>query len=53
MIEKLKPLSEKHGIVKFLRNADYAKTLNGFVRDLDTAVTDYQVCAADTTTCAV
>ena len=46
-ITRLKPLSKQHGIVKFLKNADHAKTLNGFVRDLDTAVTDYQVCAAD------
>ena len=45
IIAKLKPLSERHGIVKFLKNANHAKTLNGFVRDLDTAVTDYQVCA--------
>ena len=52
IIAKLRPLSERHGIVKFLRNADYAKALNGFVRDLDTAVTDYQVCAADTTSYA-
>lgn len=44
---KLSPLSEQHGIVKFLKNADYAKTLNGFVRDLASAVTDYQVCAVD------
>ena len=53
IITKLGPLSERHGIVKFLRNADYAKTLNGFVRDLDTAVTDYQVCAADAASRAV
>ena len=50
---KLRPLSERRGIVKFLKNTDHAKTLNGFVRDLDTAVADYQVCAADTTQRAV
>ena len=44
---KLRPLSERHGIVKFLKNVGHAKTLNSSVRDLDIAVTDYQVCAAD------
>lgn len=47
IIARLEPLSEKHGIVKFLKNADHAKTLTGFVRDLDTAVTDYQVGTAE------
>ena len=44
---KLRPLSEQHGVVKFLKNVDHAKILNGFVRDLASAVTDYQVRATD------
>ena len=40
---KLGPLSEQHGLVKFLNNIDRANTLNGFVQDLANAVTDYQV----------
>lgn len=50
IVAKLKPLSEKHGIVKFLRNADYANILNGFVQDLVYAVTDYQVWGTDSIT---
>ena len=47
---KLRPLSERWGIVQFLNNEDYANTLNGFVQDLANAITDYQVCGANTTT---
>ena len=43
IVAALKPLSEQNGIMKFLNNADYAITLNGFVKDLAYAVTDYQV----------
>ncbi|KAF9785244.1 hypothetical protein BJ322DRAFT_1108700 [Thelephora terrestris] len=42
VFKKLRPLSKQHGIVKFLKNADHSKTLNSFVQDLATAVTDYQ-----------
>jgi len=40
---KLEPLSEQHVLLKFLRNIDNAKTLNGFVQELANAITDYQV----------
>ena len=40
---KLGPLSEQHGIMRFLKNVDHANTLNGFVQDLAYAVVDYQV----------
>ena len=43
IVAELKPLSEQHGILKFLKNVDHSKTLNGFVQDLAYAVTDYQV----------
>ena len=43
IIAELKPLSEQHGILKFLKNVDHSKILNGFVQDLAYAVTDYQV----------
>jgi hypothetical protein len=49
IIAKLGPLSEQHGLMKFLKNADHANTLNGFVQDLAYAVTDYQVCATNST----
>ena len=48
IIAKLGSLSEKHGLAKFLNNADHANTLNSFVQDLAYAVTDYQVCCACT-----
>jgi hypothetical protein len=44
VLEKLEPLSEQKGLLKFLRNEDYAGLLNGFVEDTARAVTDYQVC---------
>ena len=43
----LEPLSERHGFVKFLNNEDDANILNGFVQDLSVAITDYQVCGAN------
>ena len=42
-MNKLKPLSEQHGLAKFLKNVDHADTLGGFVQDLSYAITDYQV----------
>ena len=47
IIAELRPLSEQHGLVKFLKNAEHANALNGFVQDLAYAVMDYQVCSAD------
>lgn len=44
VLEKLEPLSEQNGLLKFLRNDDHAGALNGFVQDIALAVTDYQVC---------
>jgi hypothetical protein len=44
VLKKLEPLSEQTGLLKFLRNEDYAGLLNGFVEDTARAVTDYQVC---------
>jgi len=43
---KLEPLSEQHALLKFLRNVENAKTLNGFVQELANAITGYQVRAA-------
>ena len=43
IVAKLEPVAEQHGILKFLKNADYVNILNGFVQDLAYAVTDYQV----------
>jgi hypothetical protein len=43
VVVKLEPLSEQSGLLKFLRNEDYAGLLNGFVQDIAHAVTDYQV----------
>ena len=47
VIAQLEPLSKQHGILKFFKNVDHANILNGFVQDLANAVTDYQVCDAD------
>ena len=44
ILEKLEPLSEQNGLLKFLRNEDHAGLLNGFVQDITQAVMDYQVC---------
>jgi len=46
---KLEPLSEQHVLLKFLRNIENAKTLDGFVQELADAITDYQVRAAGPT----
>lgn len=46
VVAKLEPLSEQGALLGFLRNADNAKILTGFVQDLANAVTDYQVRAA-------
>lgn len=43
IVAKLGSLSEQNGLLRFLKNADHADTLNGFVQDLAYAVTDYQV----------
>ena len=40
---RLGPIAEQHGFMKFLKNADNANTLNGFVKELADAITDYQV----------
>jgi hypothetical protein len=49
VIAKLELLSEQRAFVRFLRNADDAKTLGGFVQELADAITDYQVRAAGPT----
>jgi len=43
VIANLEPLSDQHALIKFLRNANNAKTLTGFVQELTGAITDYQV----------
>ena len=40
---KLEPLSDQHGLIRFLRNVDNAKALTGFVQELADAIIDYQV----------
>ena len=47
IITELRPLSEQHGLAKFLKNEDHANRLNGFVQDLTYAVADYQVFCAN------
>ena len=47
VIAKLEPLSNQHGLVKFLRGVDNSKALTGFVQELADAITDYQVRVAD------
>ena len=44
VLERLEPLSEQNGLLRFLRNEDHAGLLNGFVQDMALAVADYQVC---------
>ena len=44
VVGNLDPLSQEPGLLKFLKNADRADTLNGFVQDLAYGITDYQVC---------
>ena len=48
VLEKLEPLSEQNGLLKFLRNEDHAGSLGGFIEDIARAVTDYQVCGQNT-----
>jgi len=43
VVTNLKPLSEEHALLKFLRNVDNAKILSGFVQELADAIVDYQV----------
>jgi len=43
VVAKLEPLSDQHALVKFLRNADNAKVVSGFVQELADAVEHYQV----------
>ena len=49
IIGNLEPLSQEHGLLKFLKNADRVDALNDFVQDLAYAVADYQVCVANLT----
>ena len=44
ILEKLEPLSEQNGLLRFLRNEDHAGLLNGLVQDISRVITDYQVC---------
>ena len=50
---KLRPLSEQHGLLRFLKNVDHASTLGGFVQELAYAITDYQVCITNPTAWAI
>ena len=43
VMAKLEPLTEQHGLDRFLRNLDNAKILAGFVQELADAIMDYQV----------
>ena len=43
VIAKLEPLSDEPALIGFLRNKDNAKTLAGFVQEIDDAITIYQV----------
>ena len=43
VVMRLEPLSKQHALLKFLRNANNAKTLAGFIQELADAITDYQV----------
>ena len=43
VIMKLEPLAKQHTLIGFLCNADNAKILTRFVKELDDAITDYQV----------
>jgi hypothetical protein len=47
VVAKLRPLSEQNELAKFLRNAENADLLSGFVQDLTYAVADYQVRGVD------
>jgi hypothetical protein len=43
IVAKLGPLDDQHGFMKFLKNADHANILNGFVKELAYSLADYQV----------
>jgi hypothetical protein len=43
IITRLGPLDEQHGLMKFLDNVDHTNVLNGFIKELAYAITDYQV----------
>lgn len=43
VIAKLESLSDEQALIGFLCNKDNAKTLAGFVREIDDAITIYQV----------
>lgn len=47
IFDGLKTLSEQHDLVMFLKNADNADALNGFVQSLADAIADYQVCCVN------
>lgn len=47
ILDRLEPLSERHGFMKFLNNVEHANALNGFVKELSLAITDYQVCGVN------
>ena len=43
VLESMEPLSEKNGLLRFLRSEDHVGLLNGLIQDIAQAVTDYQV----------
>ena len=43
VLERLEPLSERNGLLRFLQNEDHAGLLNSLVQDVAQAVTDYKV----------
>ena len=49
IVAKLSPLDEQYGLLKFLQDVDHVNILNGFVKELAHAITDYQVRDADST----
>ena len=49
IIVNLEPLSQEHGLLKFLKNVDRVDTLNGLIQDMVYAITDYQVRVTDLT----
>ena len=53
IVMKLGPIAEQHGFMKFLKNADHANILNGFIKELADAITDYQACNPDLITGSV
>ena len=53
IVAELGPLADQHGLVKFLKNVEHANILNGFVKELAHAITDYQVWDANSIAGAV